>query len=345
MSTDPSHSDSFGPRPTLRQIASAAGVSAMTVSRALRDSPRVADALKRAIRAKAEELGYRPDPQVSKLMNHLRRRQKSVFMATLAAITSIQESIEPHEFKKARATAQRRAEELGYRLDLFRVQSPQRFNRQLQRTLINRGIEGVVLMQQSTPTQVDELLDWEKFSVVIASPSVIGPEFSRVGANYFHNARLVCSHLAAKGCKRIGFVGPETFCIRTGHAFDAAAAWQNMAAGGSPVPALVVSSRLPSRQEFTGWMKRERPDGIIFHSSEAVSVLSDTLPLNDVARPLFACTNIDPEAPHIPGVDERHDIIGQKAIDVLTGLINRSEKNHRTLHTSTLVNGQWVEQA
>ena len=47
-------------RPTLQDVAQAAGVSVMTVSRALRGSPRVTDETRARIAIEAERIGYRP---------------------------------------------------------------------------------------------------------------------------------------------------------------------------------------------------------------------------------------------------------------------------------------------
>jgi DNA-binding LacI/PurR family transcriptional regulator len=187
----------------MRQIAEAAAVSVMTVSRALRDSSLVTPALRERIRKIADELGYRPDPEMAKLMKHLRRHHKPSYMATLAAITSVEESRETLELRKTSRSAQERAEALGYRLELYRVKEPAQFNRTLQRTLVNRGIEGVLLLQMTLPCNVDALLDWGKFSAVTASPSIVGHSFPQAGVNYFHNAQLLATRATGLPAYRV----------------------------------------------------------------------------------------------------------------------------------------------
>ena len=56
----------------LRQIAEAAGVCLMTVSLSLRDSPKISVATRERVCRLAGQLGYRPDPELSRLMKHLR---------------------------------------------------------------------------------------------------------------------------------------------------------------------------------------------------------------------------------------------------------------------------------
>ncbi len=340
MSSIPS--ENFAPRPTMRQIASAAGVSVMTVSRALRDSSLVTAAVRERIRKIADELGYRPDPQLAKLMKHLRRHHKPSYLATLAAITSVEESRETLELRKTCQSAQARAEALGYRLEIYRVKEPAQFNRSLQRTLVARGIEGVLLLQMTRPCNVDALLDWEKFSAVTASPSIVGHSFPHAGANYFHNAQLLCSRLARLGRRRIGFVATDTFCIRTSHAFSAGAAWQNIESGAQPIPPLIATSRLPARDAVLRWFRDQRPDAVIAHSNEAVCFLEEQLAGRGGGRVLLACTNVDPATTRFPGIDERHEMIGRNAVDLLTGLVARGEKSPRAIAVNTMVNGLWV---
>lgn len=59
-------------RVSLREVAAAAKVCVMTVSLALRDNPRISEATRARIKRLAAELGYHPDPELSRLMNHLR---------------------------------------------------------------------------------------------------------------------------------------------------------------------------------------------------------------------------------------------------------------------------------
>ena len=56
-----------GERPTIQDVADAAGVSVATVSRALRGLPNVALPTRVRVEAAARELEYRPDPHASRL--------------------------------------------------------------------------------------------------------------------------------------------------------------------------------------------------------------------------------------------------------------------------------------
>jgi DNA-binding LacI/PurR family transcriptional regulator len=343
--SDSSADSSAGSQPGLRQIAAAAGVSAMTVSRVLRGSPHVsADAKERVMKA-AGESGYRRDPAMAKLMVHLRQRKKSRCHAAIAALTTIPGSIEPHPIRLVREGARRRAESLGYRLELFRLKSAAGHNHSLGRILAARGIEGVLLLQMVAPVKADDLLDWENFSVVAATSSIISPDFVRIGANYYHNARVLCAEIAARGFRRIGFAGTRTFGIRTNDAFVSAVLANAMERDAPRVRPLVCDDFRTPGNGLRAWLAREKPDAIIACAEEIVTPIQKALAAGPRLRtkiPVF-CTSVDPASPICAGMDERHELVGHNAIEVLTGMINRNEKNVTTAHVRTLVEGRWLE--
>ncbi len=73
-------------RPTLNDIALKLGVSKMTVSRALRGEKHVGAARREEIAAMAKKMGYRPDPEITKLMTHMRRARQRATPRTLAFV-------------------------------------------------------------------------------------------------------------------------------------------------------------------------------------------------------------------------------------------------------------------
>src|SRR5690606_6255382 len=74
-------------RISMDDVAQAAGVSPATVCRALRNDPRITPETSKRVHAAARELGYRPDPLLSALVNRrLGRRQSDV--GTLAWLMS-----------------------------------------------------------------------------------------------------------------------------------------------------------------------------------------------------------------------------------------------------------------
>ncbi len=340
---DPTKRGNDSRRATLRQIAKTAGVSLMTVSRALRNHANVRPEVAGRIRRIADEAGYRPDPKVATLMNHLRSRNKAAYTASLAGITGIPEKEESGQVRLIRENARRRAEELGFRLELFRVEKPEACNRRLERTLLNRGIEGVLLLRMRAPVAVDRLLDWTRFSTVLATSSVLKPGFAHVGPNYFHNARMLCAQLVLRGKRRIGFVGTETYCVRTNHAFTAAIAWQGASDGLPAVAPLVFSRQEIDRPVLRAWFVRERPDAIVVYSQEHVGTVGRELRLGGGGPVALACTDVDPTNVACMGINERPDIIGHRSINLLAGMLHQNERGVPPVAVGTLVEGTWIE--
>ncbi len=69
MARDPA---SASKRIGLRDIARAARVCLMTVSLSLRDHPKISEPTRRRVRRIADQLGYRPDPEIARLIGRLR---------------------------------------------------------------------------------------------------------------------------------------------------------------------------------------------------------------------------------------------------------------------------------
>ena len=193
------------------------------------------------------------------------------------------------------------------------------------------------------PVKIDRLLDWANYSVVVATSSIVSPDFVRIGANYYHNARLLCAELAARGFRRPGFVGTPTFGIRTNGAFISAAAMHAMECGARPVRPLVPVDSKAIKDEFRTWFAREKPDAVIACAGEIVPEIRKSIADGPCAKIPVFCTSVDPANPICEGIDERHELVGHNAIEVLTGMVNRSEKNLTTAHMRTLVEGRWSQ--
>src|ERR1700712_786944 len=99
----------------LRDIAKAAGVSVMAVSLALRDNPKISLPTRDRIHRLADKLGYHPDPELTRLMRHLRSsrtRQGQTSMAIIDLSQSLAENKNSYG-SKIRQGATERAKALG----------------------------------------------------------------------------------------------------------------------------------------------------------------------------------------------------------------------------------------
>ena len=72
------------PHTTVRDVAACAGVSPMTVTRALRGDKCVSAATRARVARAAAALGYRLNPTVSSVMSYIHRRRAAAFRGKIA---------------------------------------------------------------------------------------------------------------------------------------------------------------------------------------------------------------------------------------------------------------------
>src|SRR5262245_14119406 len=107
----------------LREIAQAAGVCLMTVSLSLRDNPKISAATRQRVRAIAARMGYRPDPEISRLMGRLRSsrlRRGTVVVGMIDLRDQPAAAVTPYD-QAVRRGVTRRAEALGFSVSVFCV--------------------------------------------------------------------------------------------------------------------------------------------------------------------------------------------------------------------------------
>lgn len=324
------------PRPTLSSVARALGVSLMTVSRALRNQPGVSPALRQRVRDTAKEIGYRPDPAIGRLMHHLRHGKEPSALANLCAITDAPENDESAYCVRLRKHAAVRARELGYSFSVFRALPGQGGWPALIRVMESRGVEGVLLLPMVDPVEIPPK-PWKSFSVVVATSSIISPRFHEVAPNHAANARLLIEHLAASGFQRLGYVGTTLHSERTRDALPAALAWHHARLGLRCTP-LLYSPENPPR--LAPWIRRERPDVVIVgHPPDLPRFQAELAG----AAPPWALANSRPFCTLAPGLDERADLIGEAAVDLLASLVTRGERGVPRIPISLSISGVWTQ--
>lgn len=335
------NSGSARPHPTLRHVADAAGVSQMTVSRALGGQGRIAEETRAKIKAIADRLGYRPDPEVAKLMHHLRVRKRRRFQSVIVGLTTRRPEDEERYFRALVAGAAEHAAGRGYGFDVVHVSPTGKDWAVVRRALKSRGVEGVLLLPSQAPIDLSGVLEWADYSVVSASASVTGPAAHRVMPHHFANALLLCRNLARSGCRRIGLVMAADHDVRSGHGFSSAVMWHGANEAAQVIPPLVPEE--VGLAELRQWFGRERPDAIITNELSSARECARSLGQKIGGPVRFAVTSLNGEKPDgISGIDERPGAIGGAAAEMLTGLIERRVRGQPEAANTTLLNGRWV---
>jgi DNA-binding LacI/PurR family transcriptional regulator len=342
MKTIPATGNSGEAAATVRQIAALAGVSLMTVSRALRNQPRVAEATRRKILKIAERVGYRPDPEIAKLMHHLRRKVRPQFQSVIGGLTNWPTTGRPAYFQALLAGAERQARERGYGFREMRLSEEARSGERLQRMLRGQGVQGVMLLPQSPPTDLGALLDWSKFSVAAASLSVLGPEVNRVAPHHFDNTVRLCREVAKLGYRRIGLVIDAEQDVRAKRGFSAALLSFGRDEAAEAVAPLVWEGELA--RALVPWFERERPDAVVTTSEVRVRECARILKLKIPGRIGFASTSVAARKAgeaEIAGIDEMPEEIGAIAVDLLASMIERRVRGLPVSAAATLLAGRW----
>lgn len=329
-------------RPNIRSIAAHVGVSSATVSLALRGHPRISAATRRKVLRAAQDVGYRPDPQLAKLMHHLRRSRAPGYQATIAALTTVPAGEETAYMAEIVRSARDRAERLGYGFTVFRLDNPSRPDTAIQRMLRSRGVEGLVWLPIVTPCDVSALLKWQDFSVVTTTYGVLAPQFHRVVPHQFGNSLEICRQLARRGYRRIGLVLPAQQDVRVHHGFSAAVAWQGTIGGTEFVRPCIHEGALPSRDEVRRWFQQERPDAVITSGDVTCAPIVELLGLRAPGPVAFVSASKAERTP-FAGIDERPGEIGAAAIEHLATMIQHGEKGAPAVPRVIMIDGRWVD--
>lgn len=324
-------------RPSQQQIARLAGVSAMTVSLALRNHTSITEATRERVRKIAADCGYLPDPLVGKLMQQLRAgRQRRAPISMCALVSTPRKKTMTYEDYIVQG-AQKTAEQLGYFFEKLELSESRREPQRLRRLLRNRGVEGILLTPMWPAVDLSGLVDWADFSVVSTSVSVLGPLAHRVLPDQFGNALELCQRLNQKGYRRLGLVTSRDHDSRTGHRVAAAVQWQNTANGVEDMRPLVTEHLPPGATDFKPWMEQVRPDVIISDSDGYLAMFCQAMP--ELEGFPMATTSVLHTTSRFPGIHENPGQVGVAAVELLSALFQHGERGIPKAPQTTLIPG------
>lgn len=214
-------------RPTINDVARAAGVSKGAVSFALNDRPGVAPATRARILDVARELGWTPSSRAKALSV-----SRALAMGLVMARTPETLRADPF-FPAFIAGVEGVLSESGYALLLQVVDSHDGEHASYRRLATTGRVDGVFLTDLYVDDPRPRLLAELALPAVVVGPALHDPFWPVVGVDDAPGIRAVVEHLVALGHRSIGHVaGP----LRMVHGHSRAGAWRNTLTGaGLPV--------------------------------------------------------------------------------------------------------------
>ncbi|EIP98011.1 transcriptional regulator [Opitutaceae bacterium TAV1] len=317
----------------------------MTVSRALRGEGVVAEATRRRVMETAVRLGYRPDPEVSRLMGRL-RASRVAGAETIAWVTA---ELTREGWRRSPASsaifagAGARAQRLGFRLEPFwlceRGMTPAR----LGGVLRSRGIRGVLVAPMpKSGTRIDAGFGWEHFSAAACGFSLVEPRLHRACSQQYQTLGIAWHELSRRGYQRIGFALSAESNERTDGMWLASfLARQHspgtLASACQAVPPLVMNGWEP--EKFLGWFREFRPDALIGGGDTAGFLRRNGVRIPDDCA--FAHINIIGQPESAAGVDHHMEELGAAAFDLVVEQLHANQRGLPAVPKMVMVECAW----
>ncbi|TDU71215.1 LacI family transcriptional regulator [Prosthecobacter fusiformis] len=329
---------------TLQDVAKAAGVSGATVSRALRDDPRISPPVIERVKAAAAKLRYAPNPLVQALMTQ-KRRKLDPHGETLALITNVADEA----WKKKDVCLwylkglQRRAQQLGYQIEVFSLGPAKGDAEHLRRVLITRGIRGLILGFSERDDQ-PTTLDVGDFCVVGLSTYFRQLPVDRVQLHGFFNVNLAFEKMRSLGYRRPALIAPVRNNTIVGGQWSAAALneqWQRPPE--EQCPPLMTEADGVNMAEFREWMEQHEPDALLVYKIDILELLGRLrlkVPKDIGVAYLFGT---EAERKKMAGIDGNLDRVGAAAVDLLVQKMHMHDRGIPEHPRDVLITGSWKD--
>ena len=186
---------------TIHDIARALNIDSSTVSRALNNSPRVAEKTKQKIIKKAEELGY----QRNVLASNLRKSVTNTIGVVVPRISR-------HFFSSVIQGVEETAYQAGYNVLICQSLEQLEREKQIINTLVANRVDGVLISISMETTDYNHMQGLKNSGIplVFFDRHCNIPETNNVLIDDFKGGFEATQHLINRGCKNvIHFSGPQ----------------------------------------------------------------------------------------------------------------------------------------
>jgi len=233
-----------------------------------------------------------------------------------------------------------RSQELGYKLAEFRLSEFAMNAKRLSRALHARNVRGVLLPPQFH-NRAHLNLDWDHFSAITFGFTLAAPRLHVVTNAQFRSVVTAMRALRRLGHRRIGFALEKFIDERCDHNYSGGyLAEQFRYKTAEKMPAfLIVHTEERMKRNFQAWYHKYQPDAIIT-MNWPVKAWMDEIGCHEGED--YSLAMLAHPTPMLGGIDQNESLTGRTAVDLLVGMIHRSERGIPAIPLRTLVEGSWV---
>jgi LacI family gluconate utilization system Gnt-I transcriptional repressor len=185
-------------RPTLIDVGIEAGVSAITVSRALRNPDKVSDSMRRKVNAAVKKLGYAPNPAASALAS---RRSNVIGVLVPSFSNSVFADVLDGIYSGLEGS--------NYSIQIGNIQYSPLTEERLIPDFLNLRPAGIIVSGVDQTNAATNLLKNAGCPLVQVMDICTDPIDMVVGFSHYQGAVSAVDHMIAQGFTRIGFLGAQ----------------------------------------------------------------------------------------------------------------------------------------
>ena len=328
------------PSPTIRSLAALAGVSAATVSLALRNSPRIGRATTDKIHRLAQESGYKGSPIVSRLLSEYRSKRGGARQGNLAIIHT---SPDPQDHKNRTvrewvASAKDRASGAAFGCDEFSLHTGETGIGRILSIMRARGTSGILLTGPFAEGKIPASI-WNRISAIptiVMGERPVLPTLSCALNDQFATSRRASIELSNLGYRRLGLcLHPDIDSIlerRFGAGF--------LTANPRHLPQFDL--RPDSRRDFLRWFRRYKPDAILTMHVEIRAWL-ESVGVNCPGDIGLAHLDLPPTGREWSGMRQDNSHLGGSAVDLLLSQIHFHISGTPPFQQCLMLGSEWID--
>jgi len=327
----------------MRDLAALAGVSVMTVSRSLRNSPKISEATRKKVQQIAKEQGYRVNPLVSAQMASIRARRFIKYEATIGLLIFTPQDGPWVGARKVIDGVLSASEAMGFSCDVFDLGKEDLSGDGLNRMIKARGIQGIIEAPMLTGLS-HYGIDFEDLIVVSSNPGSLPQTFHRVCPDHYGNMDMLLRKLYEHGFRRPGLMVPQDLDSRFNHLWTSRfLAFQQTERLGKVPPHMPEHTHSFAVDPFKKWFNRYKPDVLILSSQELFQYqFFEKCGLKIPADIEVVKININDTERGFSGINMMADVVGAECVKLLSQLLYNNEFGTPENPMSILVPGRWV---